>query len=83
MTETRLTMVVWLFLVALTILGYTIGEAGMSGTTAMAILLSAAFVKSQLVISHFMELKKITGLWKWIPSGWLVLVLLAIAITYP
>lgn len=82
MNENRLMSIIWVILVTLTLIGYWIGEQGMSGTVALAILLSAAFVKGQLVISHFMEMKEAPNSWKWIPSGWMVIVLAAIAVTY-
>lgn len=73
---------IWTVLVALTLVGYWIGEIGMSGLTALSILLSAAFIKGQLVISYFMEMREAPSSWKWIPTVWMVLVLGAIAITY-
>lgn len=82
MTEHHTTFLIWAALVALTLLGYWVGQIGMSGTTALAVLLGAAFIKSQLVISHFMEMKAFSNGWKWIPSIWLVLVLAVIALTY-
>ncbi|MBT3310074.1 MAG: cytochrome C oxidase subunit IV family protein [Gammaproteobacteria bacterium] len=82
MTETRLTFIVWFLLITLTLLGYTVGQLGMSGTGALAILLGAALIKSQLVISHFMEMKHAPSFWKWIPSAWLIVVLGAIILTY-
>ncbi len=82
MIEHRTTFIIWIVLVALTLLGYWVGQLGYSGTSALLILLGAALIKSQLVISWFMELRNIRGLWKWIPTAWLVVVLAAIAITY-
>ena len=82
MSEIRLNFIVWLFLVALTLVGYFVGQTGMSGTLALTILLGAALIKSQLVITHFMEMKHAPGFWRWIPTFWLVVVLGGIAITY-
>ncbi len=82
MIEERTTFIIWVVLIGLTLLGYWIGQLGFSGTSALVILLGAALVKSQLVISHFMEMKEANTRWKWVPTLWLVLVLIAIAITY-
>lgn len=82
MIEHRTTFIIWAVLVLLTLLGYWIGQLGIEGTTALTILLGAALIKSQLVISHFMEMKDAPSNWRWVPTIWLLLVLLAIALTY-
>ncbi len=82
MIEHRTTFIIWAALVLLTLLGYWIGQLGMEGTTALIVLLGAALIKSQLVISHFMEMKDAPSNWRWVPTIWLLLVLVAIAFTY-
>ncbi len=77
-----LSFIVWVLLVALTLLGYWAGQLGTSGTTALILLLGAALVKSQLVITHFMEMKHAPSFWKWIPTFWLFSIVAAIAATY-
>jgi heme/copper-type cytochrome/quinol oxidase subunit 4 len=82
MIEHRITFLIWLTLVGLTLLGYWIGQRGFSGTSALVILLGAALIKSQLVISLFMEMREAQTRWKWVPTIWLLLVIAAIALTY-
>ncbi len=82
MNEQRLTTLIWFILVALTLLGYWVGQQGVSGLMALTLLLGAALIKSQLVISHFMEMSHARTWWRWTPTVWLVVVLFAIAATY-
>ena len=80
MSETKRVFFIWAILIILTVVGYIMGERGMSGSLALTILLSAALIKSQLVISYFMEMRYANTRLKWIPTIWLLLVLSAIAI---
>lgn len=48
---------VWLVMMLLTVTTYAIGEAGMSGTTVVLIVLGIAVIKVQMVANYFMDLR--------------------------
>lgn len=56
--------IVWLVLIALTVVSYEIGETGQAGTVAMLVLLGIALVKGQLVANYFMGLRHVALLWR-------------------
>ncbi len=80
--STRKTFVIWVGLVSLTLLGYWIGMEGMSGNLALGLLLGAALIKGQFVITYFMEMVNAPLKWAIIPTVWLLLVLAIIALMY-
>ena len=65
---------VWLVLMALTIVTFSIGEAGLGGRNIMLLVLGIALLKSQMVAAYFMGLRKTSLLWRAIMGGWLVIV---------
>jgi len=73
---------IWTLMMLLTLGSYFIGESGSGGVVAMLFLLSAAVVKSVLIIRDFMELRGVSFLWRAIMYGWLIIVSLSIAIIY-
>jgi len=73
---------IWALMMLLTLGSYFIGESGSGGVVAMLFLLSAAVVKSVLIIRDFMELRGVSFLWRAIMYGWLIIVSLSIAIIY-
>jgi cytochrome c oxidase subunit 4 len=66
----------------LTVATYSIGEAGMGGTTVVLCVLGIAVIKVQMVASYFMDLRRTRWLWRGIVLGWLMLVAGLIAIAY-
>lgn len=74
--------VIWLILVALTMLTFSIGETGMSGKNIMLTLLAIAMIKSQMVANYFMDLRNIRLLWRGIMLGYFVIVGGLIAAAY-
>jgi hypothetical protein len=73
---------IWALMMLLTLGAYFIGESGSGGVVAMLFLMSAAGVKSVLIIRDFMELRGVSFLWRAIMYGWLIIVSLSIAIIY-
>lgn len=73
---------IWLILMALTGVTYAIGEVGMGGPTIMLTVLAIAFVKSQMIASFFMGLRKSGLLWRAIMGSYLVLITVMIAVAY-
>jgi len=73
---------IWLVLVALTIVTFSLGEAGMSGKSVMLTLLAITMIKSQLVANYFMALRKTKFLWRAIMFGYFIIVGGLIAMAY-
>jgi len=74
--------IIWLALVALTVMTFSLGEAGMSGKAVMLTLLVISMIKSQLVANYFMGLRKTKFLWRAIMFGYFVIVGSLIALAY-
>lgn len=73
---------IWLVLITLTIMTFSLGEAGMSGKGVMLTLLAITMIKSQLVANYFMGLTKAKFLWRAIMFGYFVIVGSLIALAY-
>jgi len=73
---------IWLVLVALTIVTFSLGEAGLSGKGIMLTLLAITMIKSQLVANYFMALRKTKFLWRAIMFGYFIIVGGLIAMAY-
>ena len=74
--------VIWLVLITLTVITYSLGEAGMSGKYIMLTLLAITMIKSQLVANYFMGLRKTKLLWRAIMFGYFIIVGGLIALAY-
>ena len=74
--------VIWLVLVVLTIMTFSLGEAGMSGKSVMLTLLAITMVKCQLVANYFMALRKTRLMWRAIMFGYFAIVGSLIALAY-
>ena len=73
---------VWAILVILTIFAYLLGYLKYINTSLVAVLLLTTFIKGQLVIDYFMDLKNVTLKYRLIPCIWLSIVLSLIAVAY-
>lgn len=74
--------VVWLVMLALTGLAFTMGQSDVSGLELVALILFTSVTKGFFIIRDFMALKDVSLLWKVIMYGWLWCVCIVIAITY-
>jgi cytochrome c oxidase subunit IV len=74
--------IIWLVLVVLTAVTFSLGEADMSGKGVMLSLLAITMIKSQLVANYFMALRKTKLLWRAIMFGYFVIVGGLIALAY-
>jgi cytochrome c oxidase subunit IV len=74
--------VVWLVLVALTIVSFCLGETEMQGEAVMLTLLVITMIKSQLIANCFMGLHKTKLLWRGIMFSYFVVVGGLIALAY-
>lgn len=72
----------WLSLLALTALSVSLAETRLSGGAVLATVLIATMIKGRIVIDRFMALQRVTGPWRWVVLGWLVLVLGAIGFAF-
>lgn len=70
----RFTTAVWLALVALTLVTFNIGEAGLAGPGVMLALLLIVLLKGQMVAHYFMGLRQAGIWWRALVFGYLLLV---------
>ncbi len=80
--QNRISTVLWLVLLILTGVSFLLGEASHPGPVAVALIGLITFTKGKLVIDHFMGLRHVGGLFFWIVSGWLTLVIGLIGLAY-
>ena len=73
---------IWLTMMVLTLTTYAIAKLGYSGANVMLFLLLTAAVKAGMIIRDFMDLRGVSLLWRVIMYGWLLVVCVAIAISY-
>ena len=74
--------IIWIVLILLTVMTFSLGEAGMSGKSIMLTLLAITMIKSQLVANYFMGLRKTKFLWRAIMFGYFIIVGGLIAVAY-
>ncbi len=73
---------IWLLLMGLTLVTFAMGELGLaSGGTALLVLVIAIF-KAMLVADHFMGLKQVSGFWRPLIAGYLLVLGLGIALAF-
>lgn len=74
----------WLALVLLTLTTYGIGVLGYHGIGLIAAVLVIALIKGQLVIDHFMLLRRGAPMWRMLMTGYLftigTLIIIAFAV---
>lgn len=73
---------IWMSLLVLTLVSFSLGEVPHPGALALLVIALVTFVKGKLVIDYFMGLKPVGGLFFYMITGWLVLVLSLIAIAF-
>jgi len=74
--------VIWLVLAVLTIMTFSLGEAGLAGKGVMLTLLAITMIKSQLVANYFMGLRRTKFLWRAIMFGYFAIVGGLITVAY-
>jgi cytochrome c oxidase subunit IV len=79
---TRTLEYIWVVLVVLTIFAYLLGYLKYISTTLVAVLLITTFIKGQLVIDYFMDLKEVRLKYRLIPTIWLGIILSLISVAY-
>lgn len=72
----------WLALLALTVITYGIGQAGLGGTAAVFIVLGLALVKTHWVANDFMGLRRAGWGWRAAMFAWQLAVAAGLGIAY-
>lgn len=72
----------WLVLVALTLTTFSFGVRGYEGMGLVAAVLLIALIKGQLVVDHFMQLRRGARMWRMLLTGYLVTIGALIAIAF-
>lgn len=65
---------IWLILIALTFVTYTVGWLGMSGDALVLSVLFIALVKAQMIVDSFMGLRRVRGFWRPVMIAYLLIV---------
>lgn len=78
----RILEIIWITLIILTIFAYLLGYLKYINIFFVGILLLSTFIKGQLVIDYFMGLRKVQLKYRIIPSLWLGIIIILIAVVY-
>ncbi len=74
--------VIWIVLVSLTLFAFLLGYLKLLSQALIMVLLITTFIKGQLVIDYFMELKNVRLRWRIIPTMWLLTIISLISFAY-
>jgi len=72
----------WLVLVVLTLTTFSFGALGYQGMGLVMAVLLIALVKGQLVVDHFMQLRRGAPMWRMLLTGYLLTIGALIAIAF-
>ncbi len=78
----RMASLIWIGLLLLTLVSFSLGEVAHPGKLALLVIGAVTFVKGKLVLDYFMGLKPVGGLFHYMLTGWLVLVLGLITLAF-
>ena len=73
---------IWIILILLTLFSFSLGWFKLLTVGSFFVLLLTVFIKGQLISDHFMGLKETKKAYRFIPSIWLLVTLLLVAIAY-
>lgn len=73
---------VWLVLLGLTLLTFNIGRLDLGGNAVMGLVLLTTLIKGQLVVDHFMGLRRVQLFWRLVMFFYLAVVGSLIAVAY-
>jgi hypothetical protein len=74
--------IIWIFLVFLTTLTFILGKVEFSSYIFISLLLLTTFIKGQLVIDFFMDLKYVSSKYRLIVILWLFTVIVLIGLIF-
>lgn len=78
----RRATILWLLLVAATLLTWAMGTSALAGKATIALLAVLSFWKGSVIILDFMALRHAPLLWRALTLGWMILVWAVIGIAY-
>ena len=64
---------VYLLLIALSVLTWSVGISGLSGLITAMLVLALSMMKGFLIGDYYMGLKMVTSGWRWVVALWLLL----------
>jgi len=64
---------VYLLLMLLTLLTWTVGVMGLNGLTVALLVLGLSLIKGHLIGDYYMGLKLVSGGWRWVIVAWLII----------
>jgi len=73
---------IWIILSLLTLFAFVIGWFKLTSLILISVLLVTTFIKGQLVIDYFMDLKEVSLKYRALPALWLLLVTSFVGIAY-
>jgi len=73
---------IWIILLLLTLVSFSLGWLKLLSLGSFALLLLTTFIKGQLIADYFMGLKEVQGKYRFIPTIWLMVTLLLVALAY-
>ena len=74
--------IIWFILAVLTVFAFILGYTKYVNALLVGFLLATTFIKGQLVIDYFMDLVNVQLKYRIIPSIWLSVVIVLIAVAY-
>ncbi|MBS0544039.1 MAG: cytochrome C oxidase subunit IV family protein [Proteobacteria bacterium] len=78
----RRATILWLLLIAATLLTWGLGAADVAGHLTILVLAVLSFWKGSVIILDFMALRHAPLLWRALTLGWMILVWAVIALAY-
>jgi len=74
--------IIWISLVVLSIFAFLLGYLELINASLVIVLLITTFIKGQLVVDYFMDLKDVDTKYRLIPIVWLLLILILVSVAY-
>ncbi len=81
-TSSAVSTLVWLLLLALTLTSLALGQSRLGGVSLMLAVLGISVLKGQLIVDHFMGLRRVRLLWRILMMVYLALVGGLIGVAY-
>ena len=64
--------IIFIVLIALTLITWQIGRMELSGTNIIMTVLGFAIIKGAMIGDYYMGLRNISGFWRWLINAWLL-----------
>jgi len=74
--------IIWSVLIALTVFAFVLGYFKILNNFFIFLLLVTTFLKGQLIIDYFMNLREVQLKYRILPTIWIVVVLVLVSIAY-